>query len=265
MLLSISGNKIYGILALAGILLVGFFAFSMPVSADPVSDDPGRGGEHQNYDDERDAEEERAYNRWLEERARHYAEHHDCRHHRYSDCDCRCDCHDSQYRYYEPEKEKHKPSTVDTDFHIGLLFSPENRNGVAGSGIEFLDLDDNPFGGTLWMAGDPGFFFTGSEIDAAIPHDDYSTSSNTGEIGFIFEIPMEIDDSMWFVLGAGATFQTTHYTDQSNVTGWDWDGGSNLDDFIPSGQASLLFRLGDSGAIRIGYDSHYEWFFGIVF
>lgn len=152
---------------------------------------------------------------------------------------------------YRPEREQRSKSTA------GILYAPAQRDKEAGFGIQWLG--PRKIGATLWISGDLGY---GDDVIAgSIPHNDYWVDEKKGTYGLEAICGFGSDNAM-LILGAGLAVRQTYYTAVSNVTGWEWEDGTDSE-VVPAGHASLQFRIADRVNMQFGYDSTQYAFFGL--
>lgn len=158
-------------------------------------------------------------------------------------------------------------STSSSSFHAGsstrtssvaVVFAPGNDDVEPAVGVQWLNRDHWGIGG--WISGN--LSRDDDAIDASIPHNDYYTTSTHGKYS-IQGLYCIGSGSTSLILGAGVTVDRTLYTDVSNVTGWEWNGGSDTS-VEPAGQVGCRLRLvGGRLSLQFGYDTSQYGYFGL--
>ena len=148
------------------------------------------------------------------------------------------------------------------DSSVGIVLGQGPETGQAAWGVEFLVAHGTQCHGlAVWSSGKP---FQGENvIDTSIPHGDYHIREEHGSIGFQY-LHASGSPRALAILGVGFVADETRYIQVSNVTGWEWSGGSDTR-YKPTAQAGARLQLGPKVSLRVGYDSKYRAFGGLAF
>ena len=144
----------------------------------------------------------------------------------------------------------------------GLVFAPARTEHGNGFGAEFYAVrrDGRLSGGALWFAGS---LAPTPDVDASIPHVDFTRRGYSSRWGVLYLFGQD-NGRLALVGGLGLAIVKADYIDTSTVTGWTWDGGTRAN-FGLQAQVGALAHAGDNVAVRLGYDSQFGGFAGLIF
>jgi len=148
------------------------------------------------------------------------------------------------------------------DLSVAVLYGQGSSGGDAAFGMELIGGRGADWDGVaLWLSGKP---FQGEDvIDTSIPHGDYRVREEHGSIGLQYLHGSGTPRAL-AIVGVGFIMDETRYIQVSNVTGWEWAGGSDTH-YEVTAQVGGRLQLAPGLSLRAGYDSHYRAFGGLAF
>ncbi|MEN6582706.1 MAG: hypothetical protein ABFD54_09665 [Armatimonadota bacterium] len=203
-------------------------------------------------EEERKLEEKKRREVEREERRRDRTEHHD---------------HDD-YDVYDSHTESSSSGSsnifsgfgggpIRTD-SVALVYAPGGFDEAGAFGVQWIS--NRRWGIGLWTTGNLGG--DDDAIHAAIPHNDYYVETDKTGYG-IQGLYCLGNSNAALLLGVGIATSKTKYTDVSNATGWEWDGGEDTNTQL-AGLIGCRFHLSGRIGLQLGYDSSQHSYFGLT-